>query len=162
MRALHPLHRHSKASIPLQFMHAALELDCLIGQVCRVFDVSERELRVIAHLTFRGPMSATELAATMHVTRGGMSAILQRLSANGWVDVQPDPEDGRRSRVLSSDRSLDLFEQWLESLRVTLGDLGHLPLGFVDGLVLGGRAFRQHRELLASMGPAELRSLVDR
>jgi DNA-binding MarR family transcriptional regulator len=126
-----------------------------------VFDVSERELRVIAHLTFAGPMSASELAATMHVTRGGMSAILQRLSANGWVDVLPDPEDRRRSRVLASERSLDLFDRWLDSLRATLAGLGHLPPGFVDGLVMGGRAFRQHRELLAGMGPVERRNLVD-
>lgn len=142
-------------------MRAALELDSLIGETCRVFDVSERELRVIAHLTFTGPMSASELAAKIHVTRGGMSAILQRLTANGWVDVLPDPEDRRRSRVLASDRSLELFDRWLESLRETLAAMGHLPPGFVDGLVIGGNAFRRHREFLAALGPVERRNLVD-
>ena len=40
------------------------------------------------------------LAAAFQVTRGTLTSTLQRLEAKGFIDLVPDPKDGRSKRVL--------------------------------------------------------------
>lgn len=43
--------------------------------------------------------SPARIAAAMQVTKGAMTGTLQRLEAEGWVAVTPDPADGRAKIV---------------------------------------------------------------
>lgn len=41
----------------------------------------------------------SKIASAMQVTRGAMTGTLKRLEAEGWIEVTPDPEDGRGKAV---------------------------------------------------------------
>lgn len=59
---------------------------------------------ILNHLTLRGdgklPM---QIASAMQVTKNTMSHSLKVLQDRGYIDVQPDPEDGRAKRVYLTD-----------------------------------------------------------
>ncbi len=51
---------------------------------------------VLNHLTLRGGgQSLVKMANAIQVTKGAMTNTVSRLQAKGWLDVQPDPADGR-------------------------------------------------------------------
>ncbi|GAA1314413.1 MarR family winged helix-turn-helix transcriptional regulator [Leucobacter albus] len=51
--------------------------------------------RVLADLERHGPARITELAAAQRVAQPTMTALVQRLEGEGWVQREPDPADGR-------------------------------------------------------------------
>jgi DNA-binding MarR family transcriptional regulator len=40
-----------------------------------------------------------QMAAALQVTKGAMTGTLKRLEAGGWIEVSPDPDDGRGKAV---------------------------------------------------------------
>lgn len=54
--------------------------------------------RVLAELT-RGPARISELAVQQRVAQPTMTALVQRLEAEGWLGRTPDPADGRATLV---------------------------------------------------------------
>jgi DNA-binding MarR family transcriptional regulator len=46
-----------------------------------------------------GEKSPVELARAFQVTKGTMTSTLQRLESHRWIEVKPDPRDGRGKRV---------------------------------------------------------------
>jgi DNA-binding MarR family transcriptional regulator len=56
------------------------------------------EMRCLSVL-MRGPLFAGELAAGMGMTRGAITALVDRLEWKQWVERQPVPGDRRRVRV---------------------------------------------------------------
>ncbi len=46
-----------------------------------------------------GVRSPAELASAFQVTRGAMTNTLQKLEAKGYIEITPDPRDGRGKRV---------------------------------------------------------------
>lgn len=59
------------------------------------------QFAVLSHLaSLPGePWTVSALAAALETGQPGVSKILQRLSAKGLVDTEPDPRDGRARRV---------------------------------------------------------------
>lgn len=62
-------------------------------------DVSATGLSVLDRLDTDGPQRVTDLAAAEGVTQPATSALVNRLGESGWVEREPDPDDGRAQRV---------------------------------------------------------------
>ena len=57
------------------------------------------QVRVLSHVERLGPSRVTTLAAADDTTQPTMTAMVQRLEADGLVERTADPEDGRAHRV---------------------------------------------------------------
>ncbi len=76
---------------------------------CRLFGSLEREQVCCGTVTvaqcvalqtlLEGDWDVSSLARESRVTKGAMTRLLDGLSARGWVERLPDPDDGRRWRV---------------------------------------------------------------
>lgn len=55
--------------------------------------------RVLGDLEREGPARVSDLAQQQNVTQPSMTALVNRLTAEGWVAKSVDPEDGRASLV---------------------------------------------------------------
>ncbi|HZP49886.1 MarR family winged helix-turn-helix transcriptional regulator [Actinocrinis sp.] len=62
--------------------------------------INRTDLRCLDLIVRGGPRTATELAARMHLTRGSMTTLIDRLEAVGYVQRQGDPQHGRRKLIV--------------------------------------------------------------
>lgn len=136
----------------------------LAEQVAGVFGVSGRDVRAIVHVAFAGPMSCTQLADRLQVTRGAMTGIARRLQEAGWVTVEPDPCDGRRLIMAHSARTEELLGQWFKALCGEVPSVHGRPPhpSFPHDLAAVAVVLERQRAMLAGLGPAEARRLADR
>jgi DNA-binding MarR family transcriptional regulator len=156
----HDVERHLDRSA-FALMRFALEIDMLAEQVASLYDISGRDVRAVSHVAFAGPLSATRLADRLQVSRGAMTGILRRLQDGGWVEVAPDPDDGRRLVVARSARTEQLLRRWLDTLTNEVGAVhAQVPHPtFPHDLAAVALVVQRHRGVLNSLGPAELRAL---
>jgi DNA-binding MarR family transcriptional regulator len=61
--------------------------------------VNRTDLRCLDLIVRGGPQTATELGAQLHLTRGSMTTLIDRLERAGYVRRRDDPEHGRRKLV---------------------------------------------------------------
>lgn len=67
---------------------------------------------------FKGDgMTPAEIAQTLHMPKSGVTAILQRLEAGGYVRVEPCPDDGRRKRVWLTDAGREIYVTTVAAIR---------------------------------------------
>ncbi|HZE37502.1 MAG TPA: MarR family winged helix-turn-helix transcriptional regulator [Stackebrandtia sp.] len=106
---------------------AAHELRVMVGRLRRrareVSDSSEltpSQTSVISRLDKDGPATAASLAAAEGVRPQSMAATLGVLDERGMIRREPDPDDGRRQRILLTDEARDWMsgsrrqrEEWL-------------------------------------------------
>jgi DNA-binding MarR family transcriptional regulator len=64
-----------------------------------------------------GDVTPAELARVFHVTKGAVTNTLQRLEAQGFVTVEPDPTDGRRKRIFVTPAGAAAHETALAAMR---------------------------------------------
>ncbi len=62
-------------------------------------DVSATGLSVLDRLDVDGPLRVTDLSAAEGVTQPATTSLVNRLAEAGWVEREPDPDDGRAQRV---------------------------------------------------------------
>jgi DNA-binding MarR family transcriptional regulator len=74
-----------------------------VGRVYRRFrsereggDLGDAAVAVLAHLVKEGPKTLTALSEYERVTPATMSQTVNRLGADGYVERNRDPDDGRR------------------------------------------------------------------
>jgi DNA-binding MarR family transcriptional regulator len=95
-------------------------------------------------------MTAGELCLSTHVTSGTMTSRLDRLTARGFVERRPDPEDGRLVRVRLTEEGRERVDGAIEALLTGERDLlARLPAARRDRLVA------TLRDLLAAATEAE-------
>jgi len=113
------------------------------------FELTPSDYGVLASLRGAGrpyALSPSRLQARLRRSSGGMTKILNRLEAAGFIERSPDPEDGRKTRVLLTSRGLALNDRIFrafaaESSRLLAG-LGDRQKTEID------RALKQlHKEL---------------
>ncbi|MCW2927041.1 MAG: putative transcriptional regulator, MarR-family [Thermoleophilia bacterium] len=80
----------------------------------RGFTFNERH--VILVLAESGPMSPTALSDLIGVTTAGMTGLLDRLEAEGYLTRRRHPDDGRRVLVTPTKRSLRAHDDLLRLL----------------------------------------------
>src|SRR5258708_34663936 len=61
--------------------------------------VNRTDLRCLDLIVRGGPQTATELGTRLHLTRGSMTTLIDRLEHAGYVRRHDDPEHGRRKLV---------------------------------------------------------------
>jgi DNA-binding MarR family transcriptional regulator len=57
--------------------------------------VTPTRLTALATLEKSGQMRARDLAERLSITAASMSRLVEALEEGGWIDREPDPEDGR-------------------------------------------------------------------
>lgn len=67
-----------------------------ILKASEVEDLTLGQSSVLARLSDKGGVTASELAATEGVRHQSMTATISALASKGLVERQPDPDDGRR------------------------------------------------------------------
>jgi DNA-binding MarR family transcriptional regulator len=102
------------------FAEIAIVDQLVTNRLERVLPVglSHAQFNVLTWFAHRGgEASPAELAGVFQVTKGAMTNTLQRLEAQGLVEVDPDPVDGRRKRVRVTHAGRRTHEQALVSMR---------------------------------------------
>jgi DNA-binding MarR family transcriptional regulator len=79
----------------VRFQEAA---DALDEAAASVLGLTRSEIRCLGAVE-RGPLSAGELAARLHLTRGAITAMVDRLEARNMVERRPVSDDRRRVNV---------------------------------------------------------------
>ena len=82
---------------------AAAEFGAAAGAVddaaCATLRVNRTDLRVLAAVASKGPMSASALAGAVGLSPAATTTAVQRLSAAGYVVRKVDSQDRRRASV---------------------------------------------------------------
>jgi DNA-binding MarR family transcriptional regulator len=73
--------------------------------------VTAPHLSALSVLVFAGPRTLGELAAAEQVTPPSMTRIVRNLEADGLVEREPDPADGRVVRVRPTERGRRVLEE---------------------------------------------------
>jgi len=80
--------------------------------------LSYAQFGILNHLSGHDePMSPAQLAAALHLTKGAVTNLLQKLEAQGLIAITTDPDDGRRKWVSLSDCGRAEHHQCLKRLR---------------------------------------------
>ena len=79
---------------------------------------------MLTHFCRRGGVETpAQLARAFQVTKGAMTNTLQRLEAQGFVDIVPDQTDGRRKLVSLTAKGAAAYEEAIAALRPYYVDL---------------------------------------
>ncbi len=81
--------------------------------------LSRTEVGVLRALT-GGPIRITELARREGVTQPGISLLVNRLEARGWVSREPDPSDRRAVLVAITPQGAAAFDELRAQYRALL------------------------------------------
>ena len=78
------------------------------------------QLTTLARIVTTGPVTTSELAQAEHVRRQSMAETVAALRADGLVEAEPDPNDGRKTLIRATPRGGSLSatipaarEEWL-------------------------------------------------
>ena len=87
------------------------------------------QLAALGRVVEDGPTTITDLALAEHVRRQSMAETVARLRADGLVESQPDPTDGRKVLLAATSKGRDLLktipaarEAWLGIVMSTMLD----------------------------------------
>ena len=64
-----------------------------------------------------GDTTPAELARLFQVTKGAITNTLQRLEGQGFITVEPDPNDGRRKRISVTPAGVTVHDKALLAMR---------------------------------------------
>ena len=109
------------------------------AEVMRPFELRPGDYGVLAALRRSGKpyrLSPGELTNELHRSSGGMTKIVDRLEARGYVERVADPADRRASRVRLTSQGLGvqekIFDAYLEAGEELFGPLGDRGLRRAD------------------------------
>lgn len=138
--ALAPNEGSSRASLERQLAELTLPLMWSLRQeAVRAFEpLGVRPIRVLLlELVSRGFAHPKDLAEILETVPPAISNMLTDLESRGWLQRDPDPEDGRRVRLALTDEGLELLgevqRRWLEISRGKLAVLDDEQLRFLIG-----------------------------
>ena len=113
-----------------------------------VQDAGYSDLRPAHVIVFRYPtiegLKPTDLAAQMGISKQAMNDLLRQLEARGYLELQPDPSDGRARLISLTERGSELMElthtmaqdvadEWAAQVgRERLGDLRQTLLDLLE------------------------------
>jgi DNA-binding MarR family transcriptional regulator len=69
------------------------------------------QLAALGRIVTDGPTTTSDLAQAEHVRRQSMAETVAVLRADGLLDAQPDPTDGRKMLLVATRRGRDLLER---------------------------------------------------
>lgn len=72
-----------------------------------------------------GEQSPVSLANAFQVTKGAMTNTLQRLDAKGFIQIRPDPSDGRGKLVTISEAGIHAHHNAIAALAPLMENVAH-------------------------------------
>ncbi|PND55147.1 MarR family transcriptional regulator [Mycobacterium sp. ENV421] len=100
----------------------ALATDTLWRYLINRDDLSASAALVLNRLSHEGPMRVTALAAAEGASQSGMTQLVQRLERQGLLERSSDPEDGRASRVMLSEKGKQNWDARAEIRKQRIAD----------------------------------------
>ncbi|WP_037769247.1 MarR family winged helix-turn-helix transcriptional regulator [Streptomyces sp. FXJ7.023] len=85
-------------------------------------DITLGQASVLARLSDKGGVTASELAGTEGVRHQSMTATVSALASLGLVERRPDPDDGRRLLITLTARGLRRVEEGRQARTEWLAD----------------------------------------
>ncbi|HEX4224547.1 MAG TPA: MarR family transcriptional regulator [Pseudonocardiaceae bacterium] len=79
--------------------------------------VNRTDLRCLDLIVRDGPQTATQLGARLHLTRGSMTTLIDRLERAGYAKRHDDPDHGKRKLVAPTAKLVDAITPLLEPIR---------------------------------------------
>jgi DNA-binding MarR family transcriptional regulator len=86
-------------------------LERRIAETLAVHGLTLPQFDVLATLWHGEGITQQELAERLLVTKGNVVGLIDRVSAAGWVERRPDPEDRRANRLYLTDSGRKLLAQ---------------------------------------------------
>jgi DNA-binding MarR family transcriptional regulator len=80
-----------------------------LGRTLAAHGLSLSQFDVLATLRHGEGITQQELAERLLVTKGNVVGLIDRVSAAGWVERRPDPEDRRANRLYLTDAGRGLL-----------------------------------------------------
>lgn len=122
--------------------------------------VGRTDLRCLDLIIRGGPQTASELGGKLHLTRGSMTTLIDRLEQSGYVQRQEDPSHGKRKLIVPTRRLADAITPVVQSRQAAgtreLDDLPvselHVVLRFLRTTLAGQDAVRREILSLPSAG----------
>jgi DNA-binding MarR family transcriptional regulator len=93
------------------------------GELSERMEMGSAELMVLARLAMDDTIGPSELAHSLHVTTGAMTALLDRLAERGHVVREPHPSDRRRVVLRLTPEAHDAARTQLRPMIAEIGDL---------------------------------------
>ncbi len=95
---------HRMTALPSWLLaQAAASSGRTVGAALASAGAHRSQYAVLAALDERGPLSQTELSASVGLDRSDMVRLLDTLVADDLVVREPDPDDRRRNRIVATD-----------------------------------------------------------
>lgn len=95
--------------------------------VASELELTASDVLAMQHLARAGALAPGDLAARLHLSSGGASALIQRLHALAYVTRERDPSDARRAVLRLSAagerRAAELYAPLVRELDVAIGAL---------------------------------------
>ncbi|MHC4558241.1 MAG: MarR family winged helix-turn-helix transcriptional regulator [Planctomycetota bacterium] len=82
--------------------------------------VSQAQFIALAHLLAIGPISQSELADRLFITRATAVRLVDRMERDGWVFRQTDSNDGRIKQVVPTKKAAKAWEKVSKAGRALL------------------------------------------
>jgi DNA-binding MarR family transcriptional regulator len=87
------------------------------------FALRQAHTRLLPHLDFEGTR-IVDLAKKMDVTKQAVSQLVTELESAGFVELVPDPDDGRAKRARLTKKGVEGIQRGLEVLTGLEKDIG--------------------------------------
>ena len=99
----------------IRFVNDAVQ-DAIAECLPEGMTVPQHEVRRL--FDFRGDgLTPAEIAQSLHIPKSALTNTLQRLEANGFVRIEPCPEDGRKKQVWLTPAGRHTYVQSLAAIR---------------------------------------------
>lgn len=118
-------HAGEPMSMGTALVRTAFLVDAVYADSVREFDLTMAQAQLLCVLIAR-PFGMLELAKTLNLAKSSVSGLVDRSEKNGLVRREPDPADGRASRVALTEKGAQLAEQFHDE---TVKRVAELPLG---------------------------------
>ncbi len=79
----------------------------------------------------------TEIARSLHLSQPAMTKLIGRMTAKGYLEVQPDATDSRKKNICLSDQArqrLPAFERLWSAGQAAIREILEADTAFLDGL----------------------------
>lgn len=91
----------------VQFHRTVTTYDRVSAQWRQQLGLSSNERWVLNHLVHEGPLTASELSKRVNMTSAAMTTLVERMELAGYLTRRPDPADGRRTLLSTTDALAD-------------------------------------------------------
>ena len=123
-------------------------IDALDDRAARQFGINRTDMRCVDILTSQGPQKASDLAAAVGLTTGGLSIALERLEKAGYVRRRQHEHDRRSVVVEATDKAHRVDEEIFCRIEQRMRRLfGSYKPGELDVIL---RFLRETREAISS------------